>query len=116
MVRAAGWRWAFALFGVLGVAWAAVLSFIQGVGSGAIRSGTSIFAALGEVIVQRAGIVNLGVEGCMLVGACAGFIVAFQTGNPYVALLVAGTLLIAYWCVRLPAAFGIGRWPRVVWS
>ena len=51
---------------------AAVLSFIQGVASGAIRSGTSIFyAALGEVIVQRAGIVNLGLEGCMLVGACA---------------------------------------------
>jgi len=70
--------------------WATVLSFIQGVASGAIRSGASIFyAALGEVIVQRAGIVNLGLEGCMLVGACAGFIVASRTGNPYVALLVA---------------------------
>jgi simple sugar transport system permease protein len=70
--------------------WAAVLSFIQGVASGAIRSGTSIFyAALGEVIVQRAGIVNLGLEGCMLVGACAGFIVASRSGNPYLALVVA---------------------------
>src|SRR5947209_9850576 len=29
-----------------------------------------------------------------------------------VALLAAGTFLIAYWCVRLPAVFGIGWWPR----
>jgi simple sugar transport system permease protein len=69
---------------------AVVLAFIQGVLSGAIRSGTSIFyAALGEVIVERAGIVNLGLEGCMLVGACAGFVTASRTGNPYVGLLVA---------------------------
>jgi MFS family permease len=33
-----------------------------------------------------------------------------------VALLAAGTFLIAYWCVRLPAVFGIGWWPRVPWS
>lgn len=49
--------------------------FIQGLFAGAIRSGTSIlYAALGEVIVERAGIVNLGLEGCMLTGACFGFI------------------------------------------
>ena len=33
-----------------------------------------------------------------------------------VALLAAGTFLVAYWCVRLPAVFGIGWWPRVPWS
>jgi hypothetical protein len=33
-----------------------------------------------------------------------------------IALLTAGTFLIAYWCVRLPAVFGIGWWPRVPWS
>jgi cytochrome c biogenesis protein CcdA len=33
-----------------------------------------------------------------------------------IALLIAGTFLIAYWCIRLPAAFGIGWWPRVPWS
>ena len=33
-----------------------------------------------------------------------------------IALLAAGTFLIAYWCVRLPAVFGIGWWPRVPWS
>ena len=68
----------------------AIVGFIQAVLSGAIRSGTSIFyAALGEVIVERAGIVNLGLEGCMLVGACAGFITASRTGNAYVGLVAA---------------------------
>ena len=33
-----------------------------------------------------------------------------------IALLAAGTFLIAYWCIRLPAVFGIGWWPRVPWS
>ena len=68
----------------------AIVGFIQAVLSGAIRSGTSFFyAALGEVIVERAGIVNLGLEGCMLVGACAGFITASRTGNPYFGLVAA---------------------------
>jgi simple sugar transport system permease protein len=64
--------------------------FIQGLAAGAIRSGTSIlYAALGEVIVERAGIVNLGLEGCMLMGAVFGFIATVQTGNAYLGLLVA---------------------------
>ena len=40
-----------------------------------ITAGTPIlFAALGELISERAGVTNLGVDGMMLVGACAGFI------------------------------------------
>ena len=62
----------------------------QGLASGAIRSGTSVlYAALGEVIVERAGLINLGLEGCMLTGACFGFVAAFKTGNPFVGLVVA---------------------------
>src|SRR3569833_191946 len=69
---------------------AVVLGFIQGVLAGAIRSGTSIFyGALGEVIVQRAGMVNLGLEGCMLTGACCGIIVAAQAGIAYLGLIAA---------------------------
>lgn len=69
---------------------ASISSFFQGLFAGAIRSGTSIlYAALGEVIVERAGIVNLGLEGCMLVGAAFGFIAAVLTGNSYLGLLVA---------------------------
>lgn len=69
---------------------ASISSFLQGLFAGAIRSGTSIlYAALGEVIVERAGIVNLGLEGCMLVGAAFGFIAAVLSGNSYLGLLVA---------------------------
>jgi len=64
--------------------------FVQGVASGAIRSGTSVFyAAAGEVLVQRAGMVNLGLDGCMLTGACIGFVVAVRTGNAWLGLLAA---------------------------
>jgi len=46
-----------------------------------------LIAALGELVVERSGVLNLGVEGMMLVGAIAGFVVQFHTGNPYLALL-----------------------------
>ena len=59
--------------------------------TGAIRSGTSVlYATLGETLSEKGGVVNLGTEGCMLMGACTGFIVTFQTGNPWLGVLVAG--------------------------
>lgn len=76
---------------------AIVLAVAQGVLTGAFRSGTSIlYAALGEVIGERAGVINLGMEGCMLVGACGGFIVAAETGNAYVGLLAAAIVGAAF--------------------
>ena len=64
---------------------------------GAVRGGTSIlYAALGETVSERAGVINLGTEGCMLVGALAGYAVTASTGNPWVGVLagaVAGGLL-----------------------
>lgn len=39
------------------------------------------YAAFGELVTERAGVLNLGVEGMMLVGAVAGFAVASQTGS-----------------------------------
>jgi len=57
-------------------------SFIESVLLGAVLSGTPVFyATLGEVIGERAGIVNLGLEGVMLMGAMAGFAVTVQTGS-----------------------------------
>ncbi|HEY8875279.1 MAG TPA: ABC transporter permease [Desulfosporosinus sp.] len=54
----------------------------------AIIAGTPIlYAALGELITERAGIINLGVEGIMLMGAVSGFIAAVSTGNPWIGLL-----------------------------
>jgi len=65
--------------------------------TGGVRGGTSIlFAALGESISERAGVVNLGTEGSMLAGALAGYAVASETGHPWIgafAGLVAGALL-----------------------
>ncbi len=67
------------------------------VASGAVRGGTSIlFAGLGETISERAGVVNLGTEGSMLVGAMAGYALAAESGSPWVGVIggaVAGALL-----------------------
>jgi len=48
-----------------------------------------IWAALGEVYAERSGVVNLGVEGMMVLGAIAAFALAQSTGLPYLGLLVA---------------------------
>jgi simple sugar transport system permease protein len=55
-----------------------------------VASGTVLlFAAIGEIFAERAGVLNLGVEGMMLIGAVAGFSAAAATGNPWLALIVA---------------------------
>ena len=50
-----------------------------------------VFAALGELIVEKSGVLNLGVEGMMLVGAIASFIVAANTHSAWLGV-VAGAL------------------------
>jgi len=55
-----------------------------------------LLAALGELVAERSGVLNLGVEGMMVMGAVAGFAVALVTGSPYLGILaaaVAGALL-----------------------
>jgi len=42
-----------------------------------------ILAAVGELVVEKAGVLNLGVEGMMIMGAICGFATAVGTGNPY---------------------------------
>lgn len=49
-------------------------------------------AALGELIVERSGILNLSIEGIMLFGAFIGFIVTFYTGSPWLGVLAAMAL------------------------
>ena len=65
--------------------------------AGAVRGGTSImYAGLGETISERAGIINLGTEGSMLLGALGGYAVTAHTGNPWIGVLggaAAGALL-----------------------
>ena len=50
-----------------------------------------MFAATGELICERSGVLNLGVEGMMLIGAVFGFAAAAVTGNAALGLLVAMT-------------------------
>jgi len=50
-----------------------------------------LFAALGEAIAERSGVLNLGVEGMMITGALAGFAAAHATGSPTVGFM-AGAL------------------------
>jgi len=56
--------------------------------SSAINAGTPIlFAALGEIITERSGVLNLGIEGMMLLSAFTGFYVDYLTGDLFLAVI-----------------------------
>ena len=58
-----------------------------------IRAGTSlVIATIGEILTERAGVLNLGVEGMMLMGAVTGFAASYYSQNLVVALLVAAAV------------------------
>jgi simple sugar transport system permease protein len=66
--------------------------------AGAVAGGTSIlYAALGETISERAGVINVGTEGTMLVGALSAFAATVYTGQVWVGVLAgaAGGALLA---------------------
>ena len=48
-----------------------------------------LLAATGELVVEKSGVLNLGVEGMMLIGAVTGFAVTFTTFNPWLGMLAA---------------------------
>jgi simple sugar transport system permease protein len=63
---------------------------LLGVLSSTIFSGTSLlYATLGEVVNERAGIVNLGLEGVLLISASTGYAFTIITGNPFIGILAA---------------------------
>jgi simple sugar transport system permease protein len=72
-----------------------------------------LYAAIGETFSQRSGVLNLGVEGQMLLGSFAAFYVALKTGSPWLGVLTAmlvGALMglaMAYVTVNLHAQQGI---------
>jgi ABC-type uncharacterized transport system permease subunit len=63
----------------------AIIILQAGVATGTIL----LFATIGELFAERSGVLNLGVEGMMLIGAMSAFGVAITTGNPWVGVLVA---------------------------
>ena len=54
----------------------------------AVIAGTPlVFATLGEIMTEKAGNTNLGVEGMMFMGAIIGFLVGLSSNNPLLAML-----------------------------
>ena len=97
-----------------------LLVVFSGLLPAALRSATPLlWTLLGETLTQRAGIINLGVEGQMLVGAATAFGLTAQSGNPWFGLAggaLAGALLSvvhAVLCLRYRAnqfASGLTVW------
>jgi general nucleoside transport system permease protein len=90
------------------------LGVVAGILTSAIRLATPyLFAGIGEAFSQTSGVVNLGVDGIMLVGAYAAFFVVLNTGDAWLGLLAAmGVgllmgLLMAFISVTLKAEQGI---------
>ena len=66
------------------------MNFLTEILKAAVRSGTPLlYATLGEILTERSGVLNLGLEGLMLIGAISGFAVSYLTGNLFLALLAA---------------------------
>jgi simple sugar transport system permease protein len=88
----------------------AILSqaLIIGVLAGALRVAAPILlAALGEIYAERAGVINVGLEGQMLAGALAGFLSTYYSGSQWLGMVagslagVAIALIVSYMCVSL---------------
>ncbi|MGE5248682.1 MAG: ABC transporter permease [Bacteroidota bacterium] len=90
------------------------ITVLIGILASGIRLATPyLYAAIGETFGQRSGVLNLGVEGQMLLGAIGAFYVAFTTGNLWLGVLTAmivGALMglaMAFVTVNLQAEQGI---------
>jgi simple sugar transport system permease protein len=89
-------------------------TFWIGILASGIRLATPyLYAAIGETLGQRSGVLNLGVEGQMLMGAFTAFYVTLQTGNLWLAMLAAAAvgaamgLAMAFVSIDLQAEQGI---------
>jgi ABC-type uncharacterized transport system permease subunit len=97
-----------------------IVAIAVGVITGAIASGASVlYATLGEIVGQRAGIVNLGIEGVMLVGASVGFATTAATGDALVGVVAGALAAAAFNCIlgllavtrrANPLASGLALW------
>jgi len=75
----------------------------------AVQFGTLLYlAALGEMVAEKSGVLNLGVEGMMATGAAVGFIVAVETGSPWMGLIAGSAAGAALSLVHAGAAVGLG--------
>lgn len=90
------------------------MAVLIGILTSGIRLATPyLYASIGEMFGQLSGVLNLGVDGIMLMGAFFGFYITYETGNPWLGLLAAiivGALMgitMAFISVTLKAEQGI---------
>ncbi|HUG63316.1 MAG TPA: ABC transporter permease [Methylomirabilota bacterium] len=70
---------------------AGLMTVLLAMFAGAIRVSTPfLFVALGECLTEKSGRINLGLEGTLVFGAMAAYGVAYETGDPWLGVLVAG--------------------------
>jgi ABC-type uncharacterized transport system permease subunit len=79
-------------------AWLTVLAAILG---GALRVSTPfLFVSLGEALTERAGRINLGLEGTMVFGAMSGYAIAYHSGSAWLGVLAAGLFGVVFGLVH----------------
>ncbi len=78
-----------------------------------------LLAAIGEMVVEKAGVLNLGVEGLMIIGAVTGFATAVSTGSPFLGFVAASLAaaifsmafgLLTQFLLSNQVATGLGLW------
>lgn len=70
---------------------AALFTVLVAMIGGAIRVSTPfLFVALGEMLTERSGRINLGLEGTLVMGAMSAYAISFHSGSPWLGVLVAG--------------------------
>ncbi len=81
------------------------MDFIIILQAGVATGTVLLFATMGEIFAERSGVMNLGVEGMMLIGAMSAFSITVSTGNGWlgllVAMLVAGLLALLHGVVTI---------------
>ena len=88
------------------------LAFISGLMGATMRMATPIiFAALGEILTERAGVLNLGIEGIMLMGAMSGFLFTYSTGSIWFGVFAAACvgMLLGFLMALLSVNLGLSQ-------
>ncbi len=88
------------------------LAFISGLMGATMRMATPIiFAALGEILAERAGVLNLGIEGIMLMGAMTGFLFTYTTGSIWFGVFAAACvgMLLGFLMALLSVNLGLSQ-------
>jgi simple sugar transport system permease protein len=74
-----------------------------------IEFGTLLYlAALGEMIAEKSGVLNLGVEGMMAIGGVSAFWIGVETGNPWLALIFAAIVVAIFATIHGLVSVAIG--------